>query len=85
MDLNLSMKELFYTLEFQRRNSTCRFFIAIMGRRGEVTALIAEKSEPETEAKPKMKKLQLHLKLKRRKKQRNLFTRRESLLSPCHD
>jgi hypothetical protein len=43
-NLNPSMKEL-YTLEFRRRNSTCRFIT--IGDEGEdVTALIAAKSEP---------------------------------------
>jgi hypothetical protein len=68
-NLNPSMKELFYTLEFQRRNSTCRFSIGYHGDEGEdVTALIAEKIQNLSQnLNLKMKKLQLHLKLKRRK------------------
>jgi hypothetical protein len=39
-----------YTLEFRRRNSTCRFS-RIIGDEGEdVTALIAAKSEPKIES-----------------------------------
>jgi hypothetical protein len=56
-NLNPSMKELFIHWNSRRRNSTCRFAIAIIGDE-DVTVLIAAKSEPKTEsesAKPKIK------------------------------
>jgi pyruvate dehydrogenase E2 component (dihydrolipoamide acetyltransferase) len=68
-NLNPSMKELFYTLEFRRR-APVDSLLAIIGDEGEdVTALIAAKSEPkESEsAKSENKRLQLHQKQQRRK------------------
>jgi pyruvate dehydrogenase E2 component (dihydrolipoamide acetyltransferase) len=50
MNLNPSMKELFYTLEFQKETAPVDS-MAIIGDEGEdVTALIAAKSEPKTES-----------------------------------
>jgi hypothetical protein len=45
-NLNPSMKELFYTLEFQGETAPVDSLLAIIGDEGEETALIAAKSEP---------------------------------------